>query len=310
MIHKLYLMFAGGICVFEKKFYTHLRKEEEDTQIFTGFISAIGNFASEALGSTLQSIHLQTGEQLAIMKHDTSNLYVVCIADGRDHEKLLAKILLKILDRFYGTFKKEIESEDTSLIDKTINFDNEIEIILNKKVTRRTNWKLLLGIILGLGIMTLLIFTALNRMFLHNFPGPLLFAAISNPLMPIFIGSLGESIGYILASLMFFVGILFILPAFVAGYLSGTRVRGLISGLIIITITYLMLILGALRLTNVLWLDLKGWFLGISPLIFFLTLSVAFVAGYFTERLRLHTFKEPTLKKGRLSKLLIFKRKK
>ena len=300
-------MFAGGICVFEKKFYTYLGKEE-DTQIFTGFISAIGNFALEALGSTLQSIHLQTGEQLAIMKHETSNLYVVCIADGRDHEKLLATILLKILNRFYRTFKKEIEDENTSLIDKTTNFDNEIDLILEKKVTSRTNRKLVFGLILGLGIMGLLIFIALNRTFLNNFPGPLLFAAINNPLMPIFIGSLGESIGYILASLMFLVGLLFLLPAFIAGFLGGTRVRGLISGLIIIIITYLILILGALR--NTIWLDLKGWFLGISPLIFFLTLSVAFVAGYITERLRLHTFKEPTLKKGRLSKLLIFKKKK
>ena len=108
MIHKLYLMFIGGICVFKRIFHTYLDKEE-DSQIFTGFISAIGNFASEALGSTLQSIRLQTGEQLAIMKHEPSNLIVVCVADGRDHDKLLASILLKILGRFYEILQKEIE---------------------------------------------------------------------------------------------------------------------------------------------------------------------------------------------------------
>lgn len=308
MIHKLYLMFESGICIFEKIYYTHLSKEE-DTQIFTGFISAIGNFASEALGSTLQSIRLQTGEQLAIMKHEVSNLIVVCVADGRDHEKLLASILLKIIERFFEIFKQEIEIEDTSLADKTKNFDKEIDVILRKRVSSRDNKKMFLGVILGLVIMGFLIITALNRTFLNDFPGPLFFAAITNPLMPIFIGSLGESIGMILASLMFFVGLLFILPAFIAGLLSGTRVRGLISGLIIIFGSYLVLTLSAIHLHSGFGLDLRGWFLGISPLIFFLTLSVAFVAGYITERLRLHTVQEPTIKKGKLSKLLIFKRR-
>lgn len=283
--------------------------KEEDTQIFTGFISAIGSFASEALGSALQSIRLQTGEQLAIMKHEPSRLIVVCIADGRDHDKLLAAILLKILDRFFKIFKKEIEAEDSSLFDKSENFNKEIDMILKNKVTTRNNWKTILGIIVGLGILSLLLFAVLNRFFLNNFPGPLLFAAISNPLMPFFIGSLGEAIGTILAALMFFVGLIFILPAFIAGFFGGSRVRGLISGVIITFITYLVLFLGALRFRSNLGLDLRGWFLGISPLIFFLTLSIAFIAGYFSERFWLYTFQEPKMKKGRLSKLLVFKKR-
>ncbi len=308
MIHKLYLMFESGICIFEKNFFTHLGKEE-NTQVFTGFISAIGNFASEALGSTLQSIRLQTGEQLAIMRHEPSKLVVICVADGRDHDKLLASILLKILDRFFEIFKKEIEAEDTSIAEKSKDFEKEIEIILKKKISSRTNFKMFVGIFLGLTILSLLIFIALNRTFLNNFPGPLFFAAMNNPLMLFFIGSIGESIGSILASLMFFIGFLFMLPAFITGFLSGTRVRGLISGFIIIIGTYLILFLSAVRLQVVLGLDLRGWFLGISPLIFFLTLSVSFISGYLAERLRLYTFEEPTIKKGRLSKLLIFKKR-
>ena len=103
MIDKLYIMYEHGSCVFEKVYFTRI-DAMTDTQIFAGFLSAIGSFAAEALGSGLQSILLQTGEKLAILRHN-SGMLAICVADGRDHDKLIYSLLNRILVRFYEIFK-------------------------------------------------------------------------------------------------------------------------------------------------------------------------------------------------------------
>ncbi len=302
MIDKLYIMYENGVCVFEKIYYTSLDTIKTDSQLFTGFLTAIGGFAAEALGSGLQSMHLQTGEQLAIMKHE-SRMVGICIADGRDHDKLISSLLRKILDRFYEIFKREVDIMDASLLGKTDKFGKEVDSILKNKASSRADWKMGLGILVGFAILGLLTFVILNRTLLENIPSPL-FLAIRNPISAIYIGMLGESIGGILSLIMFFVAILFFIPSVITGYLSGSRVRGLISGTIITVIAYITLILARFQIMARLGLDLKDWFFSLSPLILFLTLSVSFSAGYIAERLHLYTFPEPDKEMGKLDRIL------
>ncbi|MFX0133877.1 MAG: hypothetical protein ACFFDN_09545 [Candidatus Hodarchaeota archaeon] len=303
MIDKLYIMYQNGVCVFEKIYYTSLETIKTDSQLFTGFLTAIGGFAAEALGSGLQSMHLQTGEQLAIMRHE-SNMIGICIADGRDHDKLISSLLKKILDRFYQIFKKEIDITDASLLGKTDKFGKEVDAILKNKASSRANWKMVLGIIIGFGLLGLLTYGFLNRTFLRNLPGPLFLAIGSDPIYILFINNLGSSIGGILALIMFFVAILFFIPSVLTGFLSGNRSRGLIAGTIITIIAYITLTLATVQIKANLGVDLKGWFLSLSPLIFFLTLSVSYCAGYIAERIHLYPFPEPDKEKGKLEKIL------
>lgn len=288
MIEKLYIMYEHGSCVFEKVYYTRI-SAMADTQIFTGFLSAIGSFASEALGGGLQSIQLMTGEQLAIMKHGPSKIVGVCIADGRDHNKLISSLLKKILDRFYSIFKKEIDLQDASLIGKTAKFDKEVESILKNKSSSRTDLKTIMGIILGFIILGILTFGILSRTILRDIPGIFVVLA-NNPLFGIFFDNIGNSIGDFLVVIIFFVAIIFLIPSYVSGFISGNRTRGLISGIIITVGTYIILVFAAHIIKNAIGLDLRSWFLGLSPLIFFLTLSSSYVAGYIAERVHLYSF--------------------
>lgn len=302
MIDKLYVMYEQGICVFEKVYFTRI-DAMTDTQIFTGFLSAIGSFAAEALGSGLQAIHLQTGEKLAIMKHH-SGMLGICVADTRDHDKLISSLLKKILYRFYELFKKEVDVQDASLIGKTKKFGKEVDAILKNKASSRNPWKMALGVGLGFLILTVLTFVALNRTVLSLFPGPIFITFLLDPFYMVFFGSIGESMGRIFALIMYFVAILFFLPSLLAGLLSGTRTKGLIAGLIITIGAYLTLFLAAVQINTAIGLDLRGWFLSLSPLIFFLTLSVAYCGGYITERLFLNKAPEKEKEMGRLEKAL------
>ncbi|MFX1452933.1 MAG: hypothetical protein ACFFCM_19005 [Promethearchaeota archaeon] len=303
MIDKLYIMYENGTCVFEKIYYSSLDTIQTDSQLFTGFLTAIGGFAAEALGSGLQSIHLQTGEQLAIMKHE-SKIIGICIADGRDHDKLISSLLKKILDRFYQLFKKEVDLVDASLLGKTKKFDNELDAILKNKATSRANWKMALGICIGFGILGFLLIIFLNRTILRNFPGPLFIAILYDPLYMLFFNILGSSIGGILALIMFFVALLFFIPSAIAGFLAGNRIRGLMAGFIITSVAYITLILASVEIMASLGLDLQGWFLSLSPLIFFLTFSVSYSAGYIAERLQLYDFPEPDKEMGKVERAL------
>ncbi|NVM03981.1 MAG: hypothetical protein HWN67_16740 [Candidatus Helarchaeota archaeon] len=303
MIDKIYIMYNNGVCVFEKIYYTSLETIKTDSQLFTGFLTAIGGFAAEALGSGLQSIHLQTGEQLAIMRHE-STMIGICIADGRDHEKLISSLLKKILDRFYQIFKREIDIMDASLLGKTDKFDKEVELILKNKASSRANWKMGVGILIGFGLLALLTIVVLNRTILQYLPGPLFLAIVYDPLYILFFNSIGSSIGAILSLIMFFVAILFFIPSVFAGFLSGNRNRGLFAGIIITIIAYLTLILATVQIKANLGVDLKGWFLSLSPLIFFLTLSVSYCAGYIAERKYLYSFPEQDKKVGKLESVL------
>ena len=166
---------------------------------------------------------------------------------------------------------------------------------------------MILGILLGLGLIVLLTTGALSRTILIDLPTPIFISLFSNPIAILFIEYLGESIGTIMSLIMFLVAIIFLPASFLAGFLSGNRKKGLISGIIITIIVFQFLFISPLKIIlsrNILGLNLSGWFLSFSPLIFFLTLSVSYTAGYIAERLRLYPFPEPEKKKGKLEKIL------
>ena len=66
------------------------------------------------------------------MKHE-SGVIGICIADGRDHDKLISSLMRKILDRFYQIFKKDVDVMAASLLGKTDKFGKEVDAILKHK---------------------------------------------------------------------------------------------------------------------------------------------------------------------------------
>ena len=85
---------------------------------------------------------------------------------SESHESLLKTVEI---------FKKEVDRQDASLIGKTTNFDREVDKILHHKTTSRTDWKMVLGIIISLGLLVILTFGILNRTFIGILPGYLFY---------------------------------------------------------------------------------------------------------------------------------------
>ena len=95
MLHSVYITLESGACIYAK----HFIESKIDNQLITGFINALGAFATEALGSEMQSLRLQTGEQLAILRYAEGKTPIVgiLVADARDNSKLIQNLLFIFL---------------------------------------------------------------------------------------------------------------------------------------------------------------------------------------------------------------------
>ncbi|MHA1144310.1 MAG: hypothetical protein ACTSRW_06190 [Candidatus Helarchaeota archaeon] len=65
MFHSIYILKDNGVCLYTR----HYKPGRADDQLISGFMSAFGSFATEALGSELQSIRLRTHERLSILRY-------------------------------------------------------------------------------------------------------------------------------------------------------------------------------------------------------------------------------------------------
>jgi len=281
VIHRLYIIVESGSAVYEKIW---LQKKSTDTQIFSGFLTALTSFAMEALGSGgLQSIQLMNNEKLAIYRHE-KNFVVVVMADNRDNDQLLNNIMEKIANSFYDQFKNDLDK--ANMLDISNNFGESIDIILKNKISERNMKKVLYGTILSLILLITLFLLAVSR--LVNYDA--LFQ-----LNPIDFNAVGPYI----AAISLFLTTLFFIPSLLAGYISGNRKWGVISAssLMIISFT-LLLISNMLRPigANPVEFDLIPWLITFSPAIFAITILLGYIGAWIKERTKLYQLEPERIK--------------
>ena len=104
MLHSFFIFSEHGICLFAE----HFIETQIDNQLISGFINALGSFATEALGSGMQSLRLQTGEQLSILRYKDGPIPLLgmVIADSKDNDVLIQNILNEFLSEFCNLFQK------------------------------------------------------------------------------------------------------------------------------------------------------------------------------------------------------------
>ncbi|MHA1385573.1 MAG: hypothetical protein ACTSR3_17605 [Candidatus Helarchaeota archaeon] len=312
MLHSIFILRENGICVYEY----HWTETKVDSQIFTGFITALSAFAIESMGETLESLKLVKDQRLSILKHHRSPVLGVIIADVRDSGVLLNKILQKILERFYWLFRREIEREDASLLGKTKDFHKEIEIILKGKVSERSIISLLFGYLVGtvmsIGIALIILFFGIDFAAaggLQNaFIAPIIINLIDGmqpweflQVQQIAVMALG------LVSLFFFM--VFFGPGLMSGYIAGSRKLGVYCNLLLVIGSFITIALIQNIPLFLYSIDLRPVFLNFSPVVIILNILTGYFGGLIKERTKLWPIKgEEMSKKVKTQLTLIMKK--
>lgn len=299
MFHAVYIVLENGVCIFSKNF----TKNKIDSQLFAGFLSALGSFATESLGSGMQSLKLQTGEQLSIIRYSQGKIPLVgvALADPRDNSKLISNLLLQILTDFYSIFQRQLESGVTLNVNDFKEFSYSVDGILEGKVASRTRSKMVLGVLIGLLLMGFILlafiptFITISGFNISELDLPDI--VFGNDLSSLEIQTLQTIILFVLGAIMIFTLIIFVLPTFLAAYIAGNRKRGIWTAILLgISVAFILLISSPFVTTftevNVFW-----WYVTFSPLLLFLSLVCGFYGGNLKEQRKLYplpTKNEPT----------------
>lgn len=290
MFHAVYIVLENGVCIFSKNF----TNSTIDSQLFAGFLSALGSFATESLGSGLQSLKLQTGEQLSMLKcaQGKTPLVGIVIADSRDNPKLIQKLLLQILTEFHSIFQRQLESGIALNINEFKEFSFTVDTILEGKVASRTRSKMVLGVAIGLLFMAFIVVAFIPAFIrLSDFQiAQLNLPAIdfSDGLNPLEIQTLQTIVLVVMGALMLFLCVIFFLPTFLAAYIAGNRRRGIWTAIILAISVALIILIATPFITQFLEVNIFWWFITFSPLLVFLALVCGFYGGRLKELRRLY----------------------
>jgi hypothetical protein len=289
MFHSIYIIMENGVSVFSK----HFKKMKVDDQLISGFMSALGNFSTEALGSDLQSIKLKTGEQLSILKYPYAPIIGIVIADPRDHATLISEVLTEILKEFTEEYRKQILARDPTLLGQTSKFNDKIDKILKDKIASRTILKMMIGNVVSFSLIvliTILIVAGVLQISkfieepLAGFPSINFADGISPEEFLTLQTITGTIIGFLM---LIFVGIFF-LPSVLSGYIAGNEKRGILNAILLGVITGILLFIGGLnRETQFGDFNIFWWFLIFSPLLILIAITCGYYGGHLKARRKL-----------------------
>lgn len=194
------------MCIYEYSFTTDLTI---DSQMLSGFLTAIGSFAQETFKSGLSTIQIRNDKKLVFFIEKESALLFVAISDALDNNILLDKILGEIASRFIE-LKGETLKTCPNQIDKFKDFDDELKSLLKSKDKVRNKKTMIRGLfagifsLIGLAIAYIIVFWSLG-LFNDQF--------------------------ITVVSLILFQTVGLSLSAFVSGYIAGTKSTGKKAGI-------------------------------------------------------------------------------
>ena len=291
MFHSLYIVLESGVCIFSKDFI----EVGVESQLITGFLNALGAFATEALGSEMQSLKLQTGEQLSILKYTQSKtpLVGIVIADPRDNSKLIQRLLLRILTEFTSIFKRQLDIEKVMNVNVFKEFSYTVDTILEGKISSRTKSKMFLGVLIGLILMGFILLAFIPLIIRISSTG------FSNLNLPDIIFSDGDLsaqelqtlqtiVLVVIGAMMLFTCILFLLPTFLSAYIAGNRQRGIWTAILLGISVAVIILIATPFIKSFLDVNIFLWYVAFSPLLIFLALVCGFYGGRLKEQWRLY----------------------
>lgn len=280
MFHSIYLTRRNGVSVYSR----HYKEMKAEDQLVSGFVSALGSFSTEALGSDLQSVILQTGERLSILTSSDASVVGIIIADSRDHPALISKLLTEIIQEFIEIFQKDIAKNNPLLSTKTEKFNNNVDRILKGRTATRTILKGFLGNVLSFGLMILLSILLITGLLPL---GPLLRDQFSSFPTIIFTDGINAQeflvlewiTAYVVIVILLLLMGVYFLPAVLSGYMAGTRKRGIVNALLLGIFVCVVI---SIEVPFLLW-----WLILLSPITSLTAITCGYFGGYLKMRRKL-----------------------
>ena len=311
MIQSFFIIGENGICIYER----HYTNSEIDAQIFSGFITALGNFAIDSMGEELQQMKIKHG-RLSIVKHSFAPIIAVAIADDKDRGSLLYKILKVTLLEFYDRFYKEIKKEDPGIKAKTREFNPIIDEIIKKRfgIADRSYLSIVIGLAMAIGLSSLIIFMfslILNWAspgvdIMETFFGPIQINLTDGMDATEFIAVQRIALVVILVLVGVFISI-FLAPVFLGSYYAGSTRNGLIVSLAHFGITLLVVIgVGTIELFPEYQVKIIPLFVSFSPMLIALNMVIGYLGGAIKEYRKLWPLESEELSEKLKKEMHIF----
>ncbi len=255
MIHNLYVIEDGGICLYS---YNFIKNISIDEQLLAGFLSAIGSFAQETFKTGLQSIQIHDGQKLIFYVQKSERLTFCAIANEKDNNFLLEKILSEVARKFILELKDVLDN-NRAAIDEYKIFDSTIKESV-KNVVKDRNFK---SVISGL-LLSFIVLTAIT-----------IPATILNEFLRVEMSEYAFFL-YFLISLTFTVSS----SSFVSGFQSGNSKYGTLGAILVFIFINLTILTQGVEL----YLN----FLFIAPLVLIACIASGYYGGLTADRRKLY----------------------
>ncbi len=256
MIINLYVIDAAGICIYSYDFQRNVFVNE---QLLSGFLSAITMFAQEAFQTGLHAIQIRNGQKMIFYLELKHHLMFCAIADEKDNNRLLERILKEIALKFVEETKDLLDAAEHGRIDGYKKFDNTLPQIVKNKTKRRDIRTMALGLIEGIAVLIALSTITYGIVVLLRY----LFT--ENTVLIFFL--------LILSSVLS-------LSSFVSGYTAGNTKFGVRNGLSFFVILNVIIV----TLSPEMFLN----FLYISPFAFIACTAAGYYGGLTCDRRKLY----------------------
>jgi len=310
LIKSVFVINEHGSCIYERH-YSKL--EDVDSQIFSGFITALGSFALEAMGEDLQALQMAGNQQMVIRRHGVVPIIGVFIADRRDNLTLLNNLLQVILIEFYHSFPKINDPQIKSITDKDEDFKKFLDKTIKSKVSDRSLW--FLGPAAGLVLAVLAVFFIYQTTIgvlggiqtLSHISIPGFIIDLTDGIDPTEFINIQTLVACGIGAIMVMLSTSFLLPGFVSGVISGSRRKGLWGSLLIVIVTFVItLIIENVNIFPSYQLNIFVFFVLMLPFEVVSIILTGYFGGYFAERRRLWPLPHEELPEKIASQISIF----
>jgi hypothetical protein len=257
MIYNLFVI-DNGCSIYSYEFKKNFGLND---QLLSGFLSAISSFAQETFNTGLMTIQIRNGQKLAFYFASEYKLLLCAIADGRDNDHLLEKILGVISAKFTDVMQEVLTSDlKRARIDLYKPFDPILKDLMKLKTKPRNIKSMGMGILSG--------FIALIG-----------FASLIYTIVAEMRTNLIEESVVLISFLLLLSGSLS-LCSLISGYIAGNSKMGLKNGVIF----FILLNILILVLNSSLFIS----FLYISPFVLIACVASGYAGGYLCDRRNLY----------------------
>ena len=231
-------------------------------QLFSGYLSAFGQFAQATFKDGLHSIQIKNGKKLILYLESKFNLVFCAMTHERDNNYIIEKLLSKIAESFTSTFQGQLDSNERSTTSKYKDFDDKMSGFLKDRGYPRGKKSLIKGLLMSSGFLFI---SVLVLYFLLTGLTSLPIEATASIFMVFFL-------------------IIIVFTSSLSGYIAGNTKLGSLNGILF----FLVMTALAFFFVQIYFID----YLLVSYIIGVICWAMGFAGGYFGDRRKFYPIEE------------------